>query len=262
MIRLGRTLALALVAGSTALPALVAVTPAEARTQAPAAVATRAATVVDPDPANKESMRQGYLEILKPAMEVPIGWTGNIDSCQAGAPSAAAQQATLTAVNYFRDLVGSPAVSFDVTMSGKAQQAALMMARNNALSHFPPSTWECYTADGYDGASHSNLYLGVTGARAIAGYMVDPGSGNTAAGHRRWVIDPRLTKMGSGSVDDGAGRRSNALYVVGGPTQVPPGGPRSTCLGLRPATCRPRSSRTGAGPCRRRRPRPTSPRPR
>ena len=49
-------------------------------------------------------------------------------------------------------------------------------------------------------AGKSNLFLGRSGAGAIAGYMDDPGSGNTAAGHRRWIIDPRQTTMGSGSV--------------------------------------------------------------
>ena len=42
--------------------------------------------------------------------------------------------------------------------------------------------------------------LGNAGAAAIAAYMEDGGSGNEVAGHRRWIIDPRQTTMGSGSV--------------------------------------------------------------
>src|SRR5687767_246907 len=143
---------LALAVSALVVPALVAVAPATAAT--PSHVMP-AAVVVDPDPSDRESMRQGYLQILKPALEVPIGWSGDIWGCDAGAPSAAAQEATLTAVNYFRDLVGVEPVDFDPALSAKAQEAALMMARNAELSHDPDHLWHCYTDEGYEGASHS-----------------------------------------------------------------------------------------------------------
>ena len=163
----------------------------------------------------REERRLDYQDVLKPALSTPIGWVGDIDGCDAGAPSAAAQQATLDAVNYFRDLVGVMPVTFDATLSAKAQQAALMMAAQGDLSHTPDETWACYSADGDEAAGKSNLYLGITGAAAIAGYMVDEGVHNTAVGHRRWIIDPRQTKMGSGSVQgDHWSTTSNALYVL------------------------------------------------
>lgn len=195
------------------LAALVIGVPPAAATQQPAEPDRAAA--VDPDPADRESMRQGYLEILKPALATPIGWTGDLASCDAGAPSAAAQQATLTAVNYVRDLVGVEPVVFSTALSAKAQEAALMMARNGDLSHDPPDDWACRTQTGEDAAGRSNLSLGITGAEAIAGYMDDDGAGNEIAGHRRWIIDPRQTTMGSGSVQ-GSGWQStaNALYVL------------------------------------------------
>ena len=199
---------------SLLLTPVVGLVPPAAATQRP--VGPDAVASADPDPADRESMRQGYLEVLKPALATPIGWTGDLASCDPGAPSAAAQQATLTAVNYFRDLVGVEPVTFSTTLSAQAQQAALMMARNGTLDHTPPSTWDCWTTEGADAAGRSNLALGNAGASAVLAYMEDGGSGNEVAGHRRWIIDPRQTTMGSGSVKGSTGWQSisNALYVL------------------------------------------------
>lgn len=82
------------------------------------------------------------------------------------------------------------------------------MAAQGDLSHDPPSTWKCWTQVGHDGAASSNLYLGETGASAIAGYMAD--TGVPSAGHRRWIIYSAQRVMGSGSTSS-----SNALYVFG-----------------------------------------------
>ena len=156
------------------------------------------ARALDPDPGNRESMRLGWTQVLKPALETPVGWQGSLSSCDEGAPSPAAQQSTARVVNYIRDLVGVEPVVFSSTLPAQAQEAALMMARNEELSHAPPSSWACYTGDGAAAAAKSNLYLGRSGASAITGYMDDPGAVNTPVGHRRWIIDPRQTTMGSG----------------------------------------------------------------
>jgi hypothetical protein len=57
-------------------------------------------------------------------------------------------------------MAGVPAaVQFNSTLSRKAQRAALMMAANAALSHFPPTSWKCYAKDGAEAAASSNLSL-------------------------------------------------------------------------------------------------------
>jgi uncharacterized protein YkwD len=165
-------------------------------------------------------MRTAYQNVLVPALSVPIGWTGSVSGCVAGAPSAAAQQATLTAVNFFRQMVGVRDVTFDAALSAKAQDAALMMDAAGALSHYPDTSWPCYTSAGANAAGSSNLYLGRTGAEAMRGYMVDPGSNNTAVGHRRWLIDPWQVTMGSGSTT-----KANSLYVFGPRTAPGPDTP-------------------------------------
>ena len=151
-----------------------------------------------------------YQTTLKPALAVPIGWSGSTAGCVAGSPSAAAQSATLTAVNFYRSMVDLPAVAFDPSFSAQAQEAALMMYAQGDLSHAPGPSWACYSPAGSTGAGKSNLYLGLAGAKAVAGYMDDPGAGNEAVGHRRWILFPPQSTMGSGSTCC-----SNALYVLG-----------------------------------------------
>ena len=166
------------------------------------------------DPSGREASRLFYLTYYQNAAAPAHGWTGNRASCSAGTTSAAFKDAVLLRINYFRAMAGVPAqVTFSDTYSAKAQQAALMMSVNNQLSHSPPATWTCYTAEGAEAAGKSNLYLGVYGWDAISGYMRDPGSGNGAAGHRRWILYPQTQNMGTGDIPPDGGRASNALWV-------------------------------------------------
>lgn len=153
----------------------------------------------------------------------PVNWSGSISGCVPGSPSADSQQATLDTVNYMRSLSGLDAVTFNASQSNMAQKAALIMAAQNDLSHSPPMSWACYTADGRTGAGSSNLALGVSGPRAILAYMDDDDPSNIdALGHRRWILNSRVEVMANGDTD-----RSNALWVindtpppVGAPTYV------------------------------------------
>lgn len=168
-------------------------------------VGARAGTI---DRTSRASVRDAYLNWYLPQLSVPIGWTGNTANCSAGTVSSAAQAATLSMINFHRAFVGLAPVTLNSTYSAKAQQAALMMSANSQLSHSPPSNWKCWTTQGSEAAGSSNLYLGRTGAAAIAGYIVDPGSNNTEVGHRRWILFPPTQQMGSGSTSN-----ANALWV-------------------------------------------------
>jgi hypothetical protein len=87
------------------------------------------------------------------------------------------------------------------------------MSANRQLSHAPPSSWRCYTSDGGANAGRSNLalsYPSITSSGVVGLYMSDPGGSNFAAGHRRWVLNPFATQMGSGST-----KTANALTVIG-----------------------------------------------
>lgn len=153
----------------------------------------------------------------------PIGWTGNHAACDPGETSAEFKNALIDQINFYRRMAGIQ----DVALAGAlhnlgVQKAALLMSVNNSLSHSPPADWNCYpemsAADpkGSDYAGRSNLFLGVHGAESVHGYIMDPGGGNTAVGHRGWILWPQRTEFGTGDVPDGTGASTaNALYVFG-----------------------------------------------
>ncbi|MDR1238404.1 MAG: CAP domain-containing protein, partial [Propionibacteriaceae bacterium] len=162
------------------------------------------------DRTSQQAVTDAYLNTYIPALDQPLTWSGSTETCTPGQLDAAAQAATFTTINYFRAMAGLQPVSESVAASASAQQAALIMAAKNNLSHYPPSDWPCWSQEGYYAAGHSNLYLGYSGAQAIAGYIDDPGASNTAVGHRRWILYPPTSTMGSGSTAS-----SNALRVFG-----------------------------------------------
>jgi len=169
---------------------------------------------------DREAVRVFYRGLYSQTVGVPMGWTGGYTGCNAGTTSQAFQNAVALRINWYRALAGVPArVILDATFSDKAQDAALMMSANNSLSHFPPSNWSCYTADGSEAASKSNLAIGNTGPDAVTSFMIDNGTNNTAVGHRRWILYPQTVEMGSGDVPGGQSAgigtvsSANALWV-------------------------------------------------
>lgn len=142
-----------------------------------------------------------YFQQYLPSNDVAANWTGNHAACNAGSTSQSFQLAVLRRINYFRAMAGVPAdIAFSEESNRVAQAAALLMSVNRQLSHGPPATWQCYSADGAEGAGTSNLYLGVFGPDAISGYVKDPGAGNDFVGHRRWVLYPQTQIMGTGDI--------------------------------------------------------------
>jgi len=174
------------------------------------AVAPAMAAHADVDPGDRGSVASGYTDVYAKAVAVPIGWTGAVSSCTAGTTSEAATQATLDAINYVRALGSLDPVTFDPALSAKAQEAALVYEANRALSHSIPTDWKCRTSNAAKAGQNSNIALGAGGARAIGLYMSDPGAGNTAAGHRRWIMNPDALTFGTGSTTS-----ANALWVFG-----------------------------------------------
>ena len=143
-------------------------------------------------------------------LETPVGWDGSVETCEAGSTSQANKNASLMMLNYVRSLAGLRPVSLDKKYSKFAQDAALFMAANGYLTHFPVKSALCYSKSGYRGASKSNLSLGGTGSRSVIRYMNDVGVNNVEVGHRRWLMYPALKKVGFGDTNT-----SNATYVVG-----------------------------------------------
>ena len=149
-----------------------------------------------------------------------LGWTGDVNTCNPGTISNLSINNTLERINYFRNLVGLPSnITFDLTLNQKCQEAALMMDANGTLNHYPPSTWICYTVNGSDAAGSSNLAGGSHSSASITQYIKDAGSGNSAIGHRRWILYTRANIFGTGSTNT-----FNALCVLNSfttPASVP-----------------------------------------
>jgi len=170
------------------------------------------------DATNRAGVVEFWDTVYLASEGVPINWTGSVPSCTAGTTSAEFMQATLRRLNYYRAMTGLPGdVTLDATLSAKCQDAALIMIANGSLSHQPPNTWTCWTQNGADAASKSNLAIGVYGPDAIDLYISDPGAGNSAVGHRRWILYPPLINTGTGSTNavNSFYHGSDALWVIG-----------------------------------------------
>lgn len=169
------------------------------------------------DPSDRWQVRDYFNSVYNHKVEAPMEWTGDYTSGQSGTVSADWLEATLNRVNYFRTVAGVPAdITFDPVLNAKCQQAALMLSANGILSHYPPESWTWWTQDGYDAANSGNIAIGSSGPESIEGYMMDPGDNNFVVGHRRWILFPQTTVMGSGDVpgDPQMGLyAANALWV-------------------------------------------------
>ena len=162
---------------------------------------------------NREDVRQFFNLVHEAPVPASDGWTGNIATCTPGTVSQAYLDATLTRTNYFRTMAGVPDVTFSAADNTEAQASALIQSANGALNHHPPSTGTgstCWTQLGSDGAGASNLTLGTEGPTAIDSLVYD---GN-ALGHRRNMLDPSITTMGSGSIPTNNGFSSSESQLV------------------------------------------------
>lgn len=170
------------------------------------------------DTANREAVRSSYSSAIKATANPVIGWTGQIASCTPGATAQDYKDAALARINWFRAMAGVPAnVSFSSNLNANSQSSALIMSANRALSHYPPSTWACYSSTGAQAASKSNIcYIyGFNDTGCVSGYMRDDGASNYAVGHRRWILYPPTTVMGTGDIaQNGIYPYTNSLWVL------------------------------------------------
>lgn len=141
-------------------------------------------------------------------------WSGNVEMCQAGDMTPAARANALRLVNLYRALVGLPAVTMNEDSNRLAQACALMMRANGTITHTPPMSWKCYTADGAKAAMGSSVSSGPA-VSSVDLYMVDPGN-PTTIGHRRWIISNWLTTVGFGGADRFSCQHQPARQMAGG----------------------------------------------
>jgi hypothetical protein len=140
-------------------------------------------------------------------------WTGRYSPCSPGTTANAFRDAVLKRVNYFRRMAGVPDLEgLSTELNAQEQEAALMMSRNQSLSHAPGSSWACFTDGGKEAAGKSNLALGAHGPAAIDLYMNDYGL--TTLGHRRWLLYPQTRRAATGDVPGGQGYPATNAFRI------------------------------------------------
>lgn len=163
------------------------------------------------------AVNAAYRSQFAPYLSQPTGYQGEASGCDLGSQSSASRAGTQRALNFIRSLGGLAPVSFNSTLNARSQATAVLMSANNQLSHYPSRSWRCWNQTASANAARSNLAISwptITTGRAISLYMQEPGSNNTAVGHRRWLMHPNTTQMGTGATNN-----ANAMTVIG-PTRA------------------------------------------
>ena len=115
----------------------------------------------------------------------------------------------ITYLNFVRFVAGLPVVALDDTLNTDSQYGAVCLAAIDTLTHYP------FQPEGMDDAFYNRAYGATTSANisarwgynplnslqsAVSGCMDDNSSlGNlSCVGHRRWLLNPTLGKVGFG----------------------------------------------------------------
>lgn len=181
-----------------------------------------------------------YLKSEEFRARIDSDWIGgDLISGEAGTISSALRDDSQRRINFYRAMVG---LNADITLNETgdlivgagsqgadastpkhqaSQEAALMFAKQGAISHYPASSWTFYTKEAANAAANSNLALGHYGPDAIDAYIEDTGSNNQPVGHRRWLMYSRATKMATGDVPE---EKINVLYVMHNNADLLPAG--------------------------------------
>ncbi len=110
----------------------------------------------------------------------------------------------LRMANFVRYLSGLPSnLELDMALNLQAQHGAVLNATWNELDHTPQkpaSMDDAFYKKGYQSTSTSNLSYGMeTLDGQVRGFMDDLGLNNVEeVGHRRWIMNPSLKKIGFG----------------------------------------------------------------
>lgn len=137
------------------------------------------------------------------------------DSCTAGKLADSTLKEGLDLINMIRKTAGLGEVTLDDAYNEKAQNGALIMKASEddpsglgGLSHNPirvDNTSEEQNKLGAEGTRKGNIGKGHTSLTdtILNGYMYDGDKSNIAAmGHRRWILNPTMGKIGFGQVGE------------------------------------------------------------
>ena len=143
----------------------------------------------------------------------------DVTACYAGELAVGAKNRALEAANQIRGLHGLSAVRYSSRYDQQVQEAALIQAANQFLTHRPAPSVKCYSPAGAAGSRTSNLQAGGRSTTWL-GADRDPAlhmvwwtndkrnrSNVAAAGHRRGVLDPFAVEFAYGQVEGYAAQK-------------------------------------------------------
>lgn len=154
-------------------------------------------------------------------------WTGDIDACDAGTLDPSSSDAMLRGVNLYRFLAGVAPVTLDPAKSAVAQECALILDANEQFMHVPPTTAECFTAEGGNATARS-LIAPVGGVPAVDAHMLGLpfGTDSYTLKERRFLLSNATDTIGVGSTPGWSCINAIGGAGTGGPqyTTWPPAG--------------------------------------
>lgn len=132
-------------------------------------------------------------------------------------------ESALATTNFVRALAYlNSNVKLDESWNNIAQYAAVLNAANGTISHKPTKRSDMsneFYQVGYGGSGTSNLYKGFLSLDdTVIKYLYDSDPSNIdRMGHRRWVLNPAMTKVGFGYIDtNGPNSVYSAMKLFGG----------------------------------------------
>ncbi len=144
----------------------------------------------------------------------------DVSNCNEGVLKNSEKQKAFEAFNYIRSIHGLKPLQYSSAYDNEVAKSALISVANALLDHFPKSSYQCYTQEGYNGSSTSNLYLGaaispssvVETEKGIQVWIIDKNVSDI--GHRRNMLNPFLKYTSFGRVDGYSKAQSN-LFLTG-----------------------------------------------
>ena len=158
--------------------------------------------------------KQEIVDLLSAApITMPDDIFVSLPSCTAPYAVGKVKQEVLDAaaarLSVLRRIAGLPAVTADPGLCEEAQYGAVILGKLGTLNHTPskPADMEDgFYQKAYSATSSSNLYGGLALLSTPDGFMDDSDGGNIdRLGHRRWQLNPALSKVGFGYVANGNG---------------------------------------------------------
>jgi hypothetical protein len=187
--------------------------------------------VVEPASHTKAEVCRRYQESASVSPNYFVAGTSG--QCDPGTLTQAGIADSVRRLSFYRWLCGlAPVSATNNTYNNQAQYCAVTSAWNaaNISAHNPDPSATCYTAEGADGASTSNIAWGrsMSGPSLIDQFIDDWGN-DTTLGHRRWCLMPSLGQVGVGIYHNSQTQYGSAgcLKVIstgGGGGSPPPAG--------------------------------------